>query len=240
LLALLLSANCYAQEPPTPPAPEQPKIDAPPQVQVPVGRLASVLINSTGEWTKYTVVGADADVFREYDPSSEAIKLRLIGYQQGVTYLICYAGNPVGVTEPKVTKITFGDPPPPTPTPPGPNPPGPTPPTPTPNAVSVLIVDESSDYGKPEYRPYLNVLNSTSIRSYLNTHCAKVDGLPEWRRWDKDTDVSHESQKWQDAMKMPRDSLPWIYISNGTAGFGGPLPKTEADTLALLKKWGGD
>lgn len=110
---------------------------------------------------------------------------------------------------------------------------------PSPGQISVLIVDETADYGKPEYRDYLNVLNSSAVVDYLNGHCAKVNGSPEWRHWDKDTDVSNELPKWQDAMKLERKSLPWLYVTNGGSSWGGPLPKTVDETLALLAKWGG-
>lgn len=108
-----------------------------------------------------------------------------------------------------------------------------------PGQISVLIVDETEDYAKPEYKPYLDVLNSSLIIAYLNGHCAKVGNTPEWRHWDKDTDVTNESAKWQAAMAVPRASLPWIAISNGSRGFAGPLPASVDDTMALLQHWGG-
>ena len=33
---------------------------------------------------------------------------------------------------------------------------------------------------------------------------------------------------------------PWITISNGKRGYSGPVPETEAELLALLKKYGGE
>ena len=126
----------------------------------------------------------------------------------------------------------------PTPVPPEPTPaptPKPTPaPTPAPipgPGLSVLVVYDSaqlSTLGKGQ----VAALYSQAIRNYVR---AKGSA----RFLDKDADTTKDAQAWQDAMKRPRQSLPWIVVSNGTAGFEGPLPATEADTLALLKKFGG-
>jgi hypothetical protein len=154
--------------------------------------------------------------------------------------------------------FTVGDPaptPPPGPTPtpgPGPNPP---PPNPAPGTISVLLIDETQKIGRAAWLPYNTVLNSTRVRDYLNSHVAKgPGGLPEWRLYDKDTDLTNEAKKWQDAIKLPRaPSLPitaasvppegdgdfWVIISNGQSGYSGPMPQSEDALLALLKQWGG-
>lgn len=235
-----LEAREADPKPPKPPKPkvvkELPTIVMPSELTVPVGRLKSVPISSTGDITKYTVIG-EADAFREYNPDPAVIQLKLIGYTQGTAYVIAYCAMKDGqLSEPYTCKIVIGDPLPPNPPDPGPGPQ----PNPEPGKISVLIVDETEDYNKPEYRPYLPVLNSTVIRSYLDSHCATESGRPEWRHWDKDVDVTNASKKWQEAMKIPRTSLPWIAITNGVKGWAGPLPKTEAETLELLKKWGGN
>lgn len=138
---------------------------------------------------------------------------------------------------------------PPVPPTPDPNPPGPTPPGPTPGpapiagaGLKVLIVYEQSDFAKlPPAQ--MAVFGAQELRSYLAAKCpAGPDGrTAEARFYDQNVDLANESKTWQDAMKRPRASLPWIVVSNGTkgTGFEGPLPATVADTLALLRKYEG-
>lgn len=147
-------------------------------------------------------------------------------------------------------QVTFsiGDvgPQPPGPVPPGPTPPGPTPPTPPGPApipttgLRVLFVFESKDLTK--YTPQQkSILYGDTVRSYLTAKCAKgPDGVtPEARFFDKDQNVANESKIWQEAMKRPRGSTPWILISTGTEGYEGPLPATVEETMTLLKRYGG-
>ena len=118
-----------------------------------------------------------------------------------------------------------------------PDPPKPAPPIAIPG-FRVLFVVESSDLSKlpPEQVP---IFTATPILSYLKSHCIQIDGFPEYRIWDQDTPTANVSKTWRDAMALPRSSLPWIIISNGDTGYSGPLPANVADTLNLLKKYGG-
>lgn len=105
----------------------------------------------------------------------------------------------------------------------------------------VLVIYESSDL--PKYPPAQTaVFAASSLREYLNKKCVKgPDGkTPEFRIWDKDVDTSNVSTVWQDAMKLQRQSLPWIIVSNGSTGFSGPLPTDVDSTVTLLKKYLGD
>lgn len=136
------------------------------------------------------------------------------------------------------TVVTIGEPPDPGPTP-GPTPdPGPTPgPAPIPTkGLRVLITYESADLAKLPSKQRV-ILDSKLLSDYLSANCVKEGKQPEFRIWDKDTDTSNASQVWKEAMKRERKSLPWILISNGTAGYEGPLPSTVDDTLALVKKY---
>lgn len=132
------------------------------------------------------------------------------------------------------------NPPEPTPTPIPVDPPKPNiEPSPTPSKIRVLIVEETDDRINPGMRNCIGTLNSGKIRSYLDSHCERLGDGPGWRWIDKDNDLRFADVFWQEASKLPRDSLPWIYITNGTIGTSGPLSCDEDENLELLKKWGG-
>jgi hypothetical protein len=136
--------------------------------------------------------------------------------------------------------IDIGDSP--TPVPPQPDPT----PTPTPDptvpikepGLRILMIYETRDVNRPSVQN--TILFSTVIQEYARTHCVAVGRTPEFRRFDKDTVMTGESKIWQEAMARPRTMLPWLIVSNGKAGYEGPLPSTLADTLTLLKKYGGE
>lgn len=123
---------------------------------------------------------------------------------------------------------------------PRPNPPGPQPPGPPPAPVvappipgagfSVLIVEETSDHGKIS-KAQLSALYAVPVRKFFR------DNSVDFRIWDPDVDASFADSKWREALSHKRDSLPWIYISNGKTGFSGPLPKNMTDLLALLERY---
>lgn len=152
--------------------------------------------------------------------------------------LLAYGAKDNAASPPAVVVVVVGEAPP---TPPVP--PDPTPPSPAPIPVAgfrVLIVYETAELSKlpPEQ---LVALNSQEVRQYLQAHCVLgPDGKTrEWRLWDKDVNTSGESPLWQAAMQRPRQSVPWIILSDGKTGFEGPLPSDTAALLALLKKYGG-
>lgn len=106
--------------------------------------------------------------------------------------------------------------------PPGPTPPQPPQPPPTPSGeVRAMFVQESKTTTPAE----ANLMNAAEIRELLNQKCVKVGDHPEWRKFDKDDDLSKESETWQEIWKtLPRDSaewkdkLPYLVIFNGSEG----------------------
>lgn len=136
----------------------------------------------------------------------------------------------------------------PGPTPPGPDPkppgPEPAPPEPRPDApfaapgLAVLIVYESAELAKLS-KGQLNTLYAKSVRDALRADCFKDDGNRNgaWRLWDKDDDPKDESKMWRDAMKVKRESVPWVVISNGKTGFSGPLPDAPEKLIDLVAKY---
>jgi hypothetical protein len=125
---------------------------------------------------------------------------------------------------------------PPGPTPPGPTPPGPTPPGPTPGpapiplpGLRVLLVTET-DANHPLTAGQREVLRGRDVRDFLRGKCVTNAANPDgaWRIIDQHTDQTQtgdpDGATWAEAMKRPRTSVPWVVISNGTAGYEGPLP----------------
>lgn len=142
--------------------------------------------------------------------------------------------------------VTIGkvDPQPtPTPTPtPVPVPPTPVNPSLNPDGFSVLIFYETEDYNLTEDQ--LQILNSTQIQNYLKSKCVKNDNQPAFRQWDDDLDSNTLPndlwRKFYDRAKTDsKGKLPWIVISTKTETISVELPKTESETLNLLKKYGG-
>jgi hypothetical protein len=143
--------------------------------------------------------------------------------------------------------VIVGDPGPvpPVPPPPGPGPTPPVPPGPTPSPAPipeagfrVLVVYETADLSKlPPGQ--LAGLHSKELRDWLDQTCVKgPDGkTAEWRIWDQNIDLTKAEPIWQAAMKRPRASLPWVVVSNGKAGFEGPLPKSGKEIMELLAKY---
>lgn len=138
---------------------------------------------------------------------------------------------------------------PPGPNPPGPNPPGPDPPPIPGEGFRVLILLESADRSKLT-PAQLNAIDGGATIDYLNKHCVKEGGTrnwPEWRVWDVNIDASKASSLWQSALTQGLTGImkhsgqlpvyPWVVVSNGKAGYNGPMP---ADFLKLLKTYGGE
>lgn len=119
-----------------------------------------------------------------------------------------------------------------------------------PAGLRVLIIEESSERPKLTSQQRLILLSKT-VREYLDAKTVKgkgPGGVPwsEWRIYDKDQDVSQDSEHFKRAMGRDRKDkdgqpgkLPWLLIGNGVSGYDGPLPANVADTMTLLRKHGG-
>ena len=158
-------------------------------------------------------------------------------YQVELLAIVSGADGVIQISEARAT-VVIGGITPPTPIDP-PNPPGPKPPIPL-DGFRCLIIYETAEVQKlPSAQA--QVLYAKQIRDYLDAKCAigADEKTREYRIWDKDSDVTGAATHWQDAMKRPRQSIPWILISDGKTGFEGALPADVPATLELLKKYGG-
>lgn len=94
---------------------------------------------------------------------------------------------------------------------------------------AVLIVYESEETrAMPSSQGA--IFTSVPFRDFLNRHNV------EFRIWDQHLDTQHDIPRFAKALRNPRDSLPWIYISNGETGHSGPLPDTVDETQELISK----
>lgn len=165
----------------------------------------------------------------------------LVGVKDGKSSIFVIR-NGDATTAPQVADrldVTVGkpQPDPPGPLPPQPDPPGPNPPIPS-EGFRVLFVYESKDLSTlPSAQ--VQAMTAKEVLDYLDSHCVKVNGQPEYRKFDKDVDLSKASQFWKDGMARPRQSLPWIVMTNGKTGYEGPLPANTAELMKLLKTYGG-
>lgn len=222
----------------------------PTELQVSRGRLAQVVIESKGAETSWTIIPPKLDAFREYDPDPKTIKLRVLAYTDGEFYLVASTAVGNKVTQ-AVCRVVVGTPP--VPVPPGPDPgpsppdpgpkPDPTPPAPAPiptAGLRVLIVEETANRGQlpPGQADVMFARGPGSLWEFMRAKGAKdAAGNPELRVFDKDRNLSADPPHWQEAMKRPRTSLPWLLVSNGKAGYEGPLPRTTEEVLAIVRKY---
>lgn len=96
--------------------------------------------------------------------------------------------------------------------------------------LRVLILFEADDIPSLPVEQML-ALQGPEVRAWLTSHNA------DWRIWDQHIDTKFSDKFWQDAVKLPRDSLPWIWITGGNGkGAKGPLPKSAAEIIALLER----
>lgn len=160
---------------------------------------------------------------------------RLPGRYRLLAYTASSDGEP---SEPAITTVVVGEP---GPVPPGPIPPGPIPPVPPPDPTTgqlVLIVYETSNLSKmPEKQQ--QILYGQTTRSYFDAKLPleQAGKVHAWRIWDADVDTKAEAKAWQDAMKRPRASLPWVLIENKGQRFEGPLPASVDEAMTLFKKY---
>ena len=177
------------------------------------------------------------DVFRLYSDDPAKYIFRFEGDAAGsykLLFITSIGDKPV--VAPCVVTIP-GPPPPPVPPP--------SPPTPSApiagDGLRMLIVYDSAHADKLTTGQQAAVYGK-STRDYLNAKTPLgADGKThEWRIWDKDVAVDAEEKVWQDAMKRPHASLPWLIVSNGKGGYEGPLPSGIEETMTILKKYGGD
>lgn len=116
------------------------------------------------------------------------------------------------------------------------------PPAPTPDAgFRAAILEETGERDKLTSGQRAAILSTAdgSVRDYCAKHCVQVNGAAEFRVVDANDSFELETETMKRLLARPHTSVPWIIVSNGKTGAEGPLPQTEEETLALLKRFGG-
>lgn len=83
------------------------------------------------------------------------------------------------------------------------------------------------------------LIQSPTLRAYLDQHCVKDDaGVPEARIWKDDTDPKNESVVWQKLMALAKGKGTWVVAGNGKRGVNQALPADESSLIKLLDPLG--
>ncbi len=109
--------------------------------------------------------------------------------------------------------------------------PGPDPITPVVAGFHVLIVEETSTNRAWNY-------NDKMLDDFADKSCAKINGTPEFRIYDKDQDLSHASKDWQAAMEdAKKHDPPWVETwGTKKQRSSEALPADAESTVKLLEK----
>lgn len=196
---------------------------------------SAVLITATGPYKSIEVEAETKPAFDLADLIRAPGRPEWLLIGSGKFRISAYAYDPERGQSRKRIDIELGPPKPP-------EPPAPDPPTPADElpiegvGLRVLVVYESSELSRlPETQK--QVLSSTIVREFLNSHCAKDGDTYEYRFYDQNADMTFANDRWKKAMAKARKSVPWVAISNGRKGYSGPLPLSIEEMLALLKKY---
>jgi len=126
--------------------------------------------------------------------------------------------------------------------PPGPPPdPGPAPPVP-PQPVTSFRVIFSFESASTLTAVQNSVIYGKQVADYLNSHCTRESGHPDWRRYDQNVNTANELPNMKalwEAAKAKMTGVPcWVIERNGKADIL-PLPTSVADALKTLQSYGG-
>jgi hypothetical protein len=75
----------------------------------------------------------------------------------------------------------------------------------------VIVVEDSQDRLKPDYK-FTSAINAADWRK----HVKALGG--EWRVIEPDEPMDNVNQVWRDALSLPRESLPWLIVSDSERG----------------------
>ena len=172
----------------------------------------------------------------ETDPAVKVTTTSWLLVGEGTYKIVARGYDPVlGMAKQRKT-IVLGDP---APKPPGPKPDDPPAPQPV-KSFRVIFVKESGQTLPAEQTA---ISNAKAIRDYLGSKTTAEGGLPGYREYDPQQNITNEQPTmkalWA-AAKSSVTTVPCIVIEvNGKASVI-PYPKNTADALKVLKGLGGE
>lgn len=96
--------------------------------------------------------------------------------------------------------------------------------------LRVLILYEQDDL-KHLPPSQVDALQSLKVHEWLDAHGA------DYRIWDQDVKTQFAPKFWQEAVKLPHEKLPWIWITgHGQRGVNGAYPTDTDAVLQLLER----
>lgn len=241
LLLLLLAWPAHGDDTKTPAPAAGPIVTLKKTIEADPGDLVEVTAESGAELVSWDA----SEGLRIVYPKADATQKKVFIHSKVSGTYALVASIPNGKeTRVAICIVTIGPrPPPPTPVPvpPGPVPPGPTPvPVPTKEFRVLFVYERQANLTRQQE----NVMSSTAVRKYLDSHVVKGEsGLPDYRYFDQNQDVTKDTATIQAMFKAAKPMFtgkPLVVIFDGTKGTSYPLPDTEAELLALLKKAGGE
>lgn len=220
--------SAAAAVPPT----DAPALTLPSEVTGDAGEFITVAADTNGTVVRWHVIDPGLNLF-PVDLLRDTRTAVVTSPREGRYRLLGYTAVGDVPSAPSVVTVIVGDEP--EPTPPRPDPddddvdpePDDGPPFPA-DSLHVLIVYESADVNQltDDQRA---IIMGADVRGALDS--AAPD---RYRIYDQDADLTYVDQVWKDAMAVPRESLPWLVISDGETGYSGPLDMTAAEFRELI------
>lgn len=94
----------------------------------------------------------------------------------------------------------------------------------------VLVIYETEDrISMP--RDQRSIIDSVPLREWL-----KESGV-DAKFLDPQSEIVHSDAWFKAAIDANRESLPWMIVSNGKAGFSGPLPGTVDEFKTIVERY---
>ncbi len=226
LALFLFSASALAQG-----------VKGPTEVNVPIGRLAAIPLTVDADESEYVVLGDSMDAMREYDSDPKKLRLRVIGYAPGVSYVVVTSQKGGKLHAPFVVKVTVGNPGPAPvpPVPPGPQPgPGPNPAPVPAGKLYVVIVEESR--GAAAARGLW--FNDPKLSAAMKGKGHRLRCVDKDVKNDADQ-TPEDVKRFIDAARAGAVPMLFLVSEAGRTVHSGPLPATTAEMVELIVKYGG-